>query len=93
MLSTALRMPKNQELVSVSQNKKNKNKKFRDKAAEGRVGGCGDAPTSHGGPFSWCWSATITDLFVTYADGLADGPTNHHQRPPTGHHWRPTDGQ
>lgn len=39
MRPTALKMAKNQGLVSVCQNKKNKNKKFREKAAERRVGG------------------------------------------------------
>ena len=37
MRSTGLEMAKNQGLDSVSQNKKNKNKKFRGKAAEGHV--------------------------------------------------------
>ena len=35
MRSTGLEMAKNQGLDSVHQNKKNKNKKFREKAAEG----------------------------------------------------------
>ena len=66
MRPTALKMAKNQGLDSVSQNKKNKNKKFREKAAEGHVGVYGDAPTNHSGPFPWCWSTTISDVFVTY---------------------------
>ena len=37
MRSTGLEMAKNQGLDSVYQNKKNKNKKFREKAAEGHV--------------------------------------------------------
>lgn len=45
MRPTALKMAKNQGLDSVSKNKKiKKNKKFRDKAAEGHVGVYGDAP-------------------------------------------------
>lgn len=39
MRPTALEMAKNQGLDSVYQNKKNKNKKFREKAAERCVGG------------------------------------------------------
>ena len=90
MRPTALEMAKNQGLDSVQQNKKNKNKKFSEKAAERCVGVWGDAPTSHGGPFPWRWSATSTDVFITYAARLADGPTDRHQRPPRASHWRPT---
>lgn len=47
--------------------------------------------------FSCVWSATITDVFMPYAARLADGPTDHHQRPPTGQplatDGRPTGGQ
>ena len=39
--------------------------------------------TSHGGPFSWCWSATSTDVFITYAARVADGPTNTTSGPTT----------
>lgn len=90
MLSTALEMAKNQGLDSVCQNKKNKNKKFREKAAEGHVGVYGDAPIPKRRPFPAFRSSTNTDLFVTYrgkADRRAD---RHHQRPPRASHWRPT---
>ena len=48
MRPTALEMGKNQGLDSASQNKKNKNKKFREKAAEGHVGVYGEALCSKG---------------------------------------------
>lgn len=51
MRSTGLEMAKNQGLDSVHQNKKNKNKKFREKAAEGHVGVYGDAPMPKRCPF------------------------------------------
>ena len=66
MRPTALKMAKNQGLDSVSQNKKNKNKKFREKAAEGHVGIYRDAPICKGRPFPAFRSATNTDIFVTY---------------------------
>lgn len=50
----------------------------------------GDALTSHGGPFSWRWSATITDVFVTYRGKAGRRADRHHQRPPRASHWRPT---
>ena len=101
-LSTALEMAKNQGLDSVCQNKKIKIKNFERRQRSDVLAYRGDTPTNHGGPFSAFWSATNTDLFVTYAARLADGPTDHHQRPPTGQplattgddwrhgkHWRP----
>ena len=89
MRPTALKMAKNQGLDSVSQNKKNKNKKFREKAAEGHVGVYRDAPICKGRPFPAFRSATNTDVFITYAARLADGPTDwrHHR------HRRPTGGK
>ena len=84
MRSTGLEMAKNQGLDSVYQNKKNKNKKFREKAAEGHVGVYGDAPMLKRCPFSAFLSVTNMSVFMTYrgkADRRAD---RHHQRPPTG---------
>lgn len=72
MRPTALKMPKNQGLDSVYQNKKNKNKKFREKAAEGRVDGYRDAPIPKRCSIPAFRSSTNTDLFVTYADGPTD---------------------
>ena len=69
MLSTALEMPKNQGLDSVSQNKKNKNKKFREKAAEGHVGIYGDAPMRKGqkiAPVTGTRCVFNMSLFVAY---------------------------
>lgn len=66
MLSTGLEMAKNQGLDSVYQNKKNKNKKFREKAAEGHVGVYGDAPMLKRCPFSASLSVTNMSVFVPY---------------------------
>ena len=74
MRPTALKMAKNQGLDSVSQNKKNKNKKFREKAAEGRVGIYRDAPICKRRPFPAFRSAKNTDIFVTYIAKLNEAP-------------------
>ena len=74
MRPTALKMAKNQGLDSVPQNKKNKNKKFREKAAEGRVGIYRDAPICKGHPFLAFRSAKKTDIFVTYIAKTNEAP-------------------
>lgn len=69
MRPTALEMPKNQGLDSVCQNKKNKNKKFREKAAERCVGGWGDAPMRKGrkiAPVTGTRGVFNMSLFVAY---------------------------
>ena len=68
MRSTGLEMAKNQGLDPVYQNKKNKNKnkKFREKAAEGHVGVYGDAPMPKRCPFPASLSVTNMSLFVAY---------------------------
>lgn len=70
MRYTALKMAKNQGLVSVSQNKKIKNKKFRDKAAEGYVGISGGGRVRKRGrkivPFTGTRGGFNTSVFVPY---------------------------
>lgn len=66
MRSTGLEMAKNQGLDSVHQNKKNKNKKFREKAAEGHVGVYGDAHMLKRCPFPASLSVTNMSVFVPY---------------------------
>ena len=69
MLSTALKMPKNQGLDSIPQNKKNKNKKFREKAAERRVSGYGGGGYANGleiDPFTGMRVSINMSVFVTY---------------------------
>lgn len=57
----------------------------------------GTPPTPKECPLSVFRPSTNTDVFITYAARLADGPTDHHQRPPTGQplatDWRPTGDQ
>ena len=74
MRPTALEMAKNQGLDSVLQNKKNKNKKFREKAAEGHVVVYRDAPICKWRPFLTFRSAKKTDIFVTYIAKTNEAP-------------------
>ena len=69
MRPTALKMAKNQGLDSVLQNKKNKNKKFREKAAERHVSIYRDAPMRKGKkitPNTGTRCVSNMSLFVTY---------------------------
>ena len=78
MRPTALKMAKNQGLDSVLQNKKNKNKKFREKAAERCVDGYGDAPIRKGRKIAPNTGTRIVfnmSLFVPYVTTPNKAPT------------------
>lgn len=75
MRPTALKMAKNQGLVSIPQNKKNKkNKKFREKAAEGCVGIPGRPSPAIWPRFLHSRRASYTSVFVPYVQKTNEAP-------------------